>query len=200
MAKPVMLSFQGRELSFAPSRVERGRIYGTRKRVAVDAGGRVCTRAALTADGTTLLTAGMTSQGHFAPDGRWVPRAEMVGLDASGQPVPVQPSTLGVTQPVEGPVEPAELLGLSLQAVFLLTPDDAANPLAQALQNGQIFRCPFNYAASLEMEVAYLVGNADGCFALVGQPVALPWTDEGATFIADAGPDEAEADLDFEQL
>lgn len=200
MAKPVTLLFQGGEVSFAPARVERSRIYGSRKRVAVDAAGQVCTRAALTQDGTTLLTSGMVAQGHFTPDGRWISRAEMVGLDATGKVVAVQPSTLGVPQPVDGPVDPAGVLSLSLQSVYLLTPSDPAHPLVNALRDGQVFRCPFNYAAGLEVETAYLVGNDEGCFALVGRIAPAPWTEEGATFVAEASADEDMADLDFDQL
>ena len=200
MAKPVTLLFQGSEVLFAPARVERSRLYGSRKRVAVDAAGQVCTRAALTQDGTTLLTSGMTAQGHFTPDGRWISRAEMVGLDATGQIVAVQPSTLGVPQPVAGPVDPAEVLSLSLQSVYLLTPSDPTHPLITALRDGQVFRCPFNYAAGLEVETAYLLGNDEGCFALVGQRAPAPWTEEGATFVAETLADDDSADLDFDQL
>lgn len=200
MAKPVTLLFHGSEAAFAPARIERSRIYGSRKRVAVDAEGRVCTRAALTQDGTTLLASGMTAQGHFTPDGRWVSRAEMVGLDTTGQIVELQPSTLGVPQPVEGPVDPAEVLNLSLQSVYALTPSDSAHPLVVALGKGEVFRCPFNYSAGLEVETAYLVGNDEGCFALVGRMAPAPWMAEGAAFVAETPVDEDAADLDFDQL
>lgn len=200
MAKPVLLSFDGHDVAFAARRVERGQLYGTRKRVAVDRDGRVCTKAALTRDGATLLLSGMTAQGHFAPDGRWIARSEMVGLDAAGQPVPTQPSTLGVPQTVVGPVPPAELLTFSLESVYLLTPEDPKAPLVTALHDGRIYRCAFNYTVGLQTEVAYLVGTADACFALVGQPVEMPWTEEGAAFVPDVSAEEADADLDFEQL
>ena len=55
MAKPVLVAFGGLTTSFVPRRVERSQLYGSRKRVAVDAQGRVCTKAALTADGATLV-------------------------------------------------------------------------------------------------------------------------------------------------
>ena len=200
MAKPVLVAFGGLTTSFVPRRVERSQLYGSRKRVAVDAQGRVCTKAALTADGATLVTSGMTAQGHFGPDGRWVPRSEMVGLDASGHSVPLQPSTLGVAQPVTGPVPPSEVLGLALQSVYLLTPEDDAAPLVQALRAGDIYRCAFNFTAGLETEVAYLVGNAEGCFALVGQPAVQTWTEEGATFVPEVADVGDDSDLDFDQL
>ena len=144
MAKALVVAFEGQEHAFTPRRVERRHLYGVRRRVAVDAEGRVCTKAALTQDGSTLLLPGMTGQGHFAPEGRWVPRSEMVGLDASGQPVSPQPSTLGVPQGLTGPVDPAEVLALGVEGVYALTPDVPDSALLQALRAGSIFRCAFN--------------------------------------------------------
>ncbi len=40
--------------------------------------------AALTEDGTTVIAAGMAAQGYFTPEGRWVPRSELVGLSPEG--------------------------------------------------------------------------------------------------------------------
>jgi hypothetical protein len=200
MAKALIVGFEGHELAFSPRRVDRAQLYGTRRRVAIDAEGRVCAKASLTQDGTTLLLPGMTAQGHFAPDGRWVSRSEMVGLDAAGQPVPVQPSTLGVAQVLTGPVDPRDVLTVAVESVFALTPHTSDSPLEQALRSGAIYSCPFNYTAGLGSGTAYLVGNAEGCFALVGSRLDAPWTEEGAAFVPDVTADDADADLDFEQL
>lgn len=55
MAKAVMVTYGDSTVSFSPTRVDRSKIYGARKRIAVDGGGRDCTRASLTADGSQLL-------------------------------------------------------------------------------------------------------------------------------------------------
>ena len=55
MAKPLVVSFGGVTASFAVTLVDRSKIYGSRKRVAIDAQGRDCTRAALSSDGATRL-------------------------------------------------------------------------------------------------------------------------------------------------
>jgi hypothetical protein len=199
MAKNVVLSFEGAELKFSPSRVDRAKLYGVRKRIAVDSSGSTCTKAALTADGFTLITSGMTSQGYFAPDGRWVARNEMVGLDIDERVVEIKPSTLGVAQSVEGPVDPVAVLRLDVESVFALEPDDVASTLVTSMKSGEIYRCAFNYAAGLEVEVAYLVANDEGVFALVGKPVDIAWSEQGAIFVAESTDDDAD-DLDFDQL
>lgn len=200
MAKPVLLTFGTSELSCTHVRLDRSKIYGQRRRVALDASGRLCSRAALTEDGSTIIASGMAAQGYFTPEGRWVARSELVGLTPDGRHVEVQPSTLGVPQAVDGPVDPAELLALSLESIFQLIPADPAHPLVAALQKGEVFRCRFNYAAGLATEVAYLVSNAEGLFALVGTLLTLSWTDEGTTFAPDTQVDEDAGDLDFDDL
>lgn len=199
MAKPVILSFHGTDHSFVPTRVDRAKLYGVRKRIAVDSSGSTCTKAALTADGSTLITSGMTSQGYFAPGGRWVARNEMVGLDVDEQVVEIKPSTLGVAQSVEGPVDPVAVLRLDVESVFALEPEDIASTLVTSMKSGEIYRCAFNYAAGLEVEVAYLVANDEGVFALVGKPFDIAWSEQGAVFVAELTDDDAD-DLDFDQL
>lgn len=38
MAKPVILNFNGESASFKPTKVDPTKVYGTRKRIAIDAG------------------------------------------------------------------------------------------------------------------------------------------------------------------
>lgn len=199
MAKPVIVTSGGETVTFAPTRVDRSKIYGSRKRIAVDSIGRACTRAALTADGSQLLVSGMTAQGHFTSEGRWVARTEMVGLDADGNTVETKPSTLGVPQAVEGPVDPLEVLDLDLESVFSLEPEQASGKLLEKLKSGEIFKCPFSYAAGLEVDTAYLLANAEGIFALVGKPIVEWWVEEGEVFVPPDVEEEAD-DLDFEAL
>jgi hypothetical protein len=200
MAKIVILGFKGEEYSFVPSRVDRTKLYGSRKRVAVDAEGRTCTKAALSADGSVLISSGMTAQGHFTPEGCWVARSEMVVLDPQGNKLDMRPSTLGVAQPLEGPVAPAELLALELSGVFLLEAEDLSSPLLASLKSGDIYRCPFSYAAALEAETAYIVANDEGVFALVGKRADIAWAQQGAVFVAEQAAEDEADELDFEQL
>ncbi len=179
MAKPVIVNRYIETLSFAPLKVVWARIYGSRKRIAVDATGASCSRAALTADGSQLLLSGMTAQAYFTPDGRWVARSEMVGLDADGNTVEIKPSTLGVPQDLEGPVEPAEILGFQVESIFYLEPEERSEEVLKALKAGAIYRFSFNYTAGFAVETAYLVANDEGVFALVGQPAIENWVEEG---------------------
>lgn len=200
MAKPLIVQHDGMEMAFSLSRIERSKLYGTRRRVALDAQERPCSRAALTADGATLILPGMSAQGHFAPDGRWVARSEMMGIDSSGAIVEPQPSTLGVPQSLEGPVDPREVLRSELLSVYLLEPETAESGLVAELKGGAVYRVPFNYTSGLTVESAFLTANDDGLFLLVVRPVDIPWAEHATVFVAEAADEEDVDDLDFDQL
>ena len=157
-------------------------------------------RAALTHDGSLLIASGMSGQGYFNAAGQFVPRGKLVGLDFQGKVVESQPSTLGVPQALEGPVDPSKVLDLELLSVYLLTPELEGGALVDRLKTGEIYACDFNYAASLEVECAYLLANDQGVFALVGKPVSVGWVEEGARFAPPVEAAEASDDLDFEML
>ena len=200
MAKSVIVKRGKDTLSFAPSKIDRGRIYGSRKRIAVDSKGARCSRASLTVDGSQLLLSGMTSQAYFTAEGRWVPRSEMVGLDGDGNKVESKPSTLGVPQDLEGPIDPDEILVFQVESIFYLEPEDCAESLLKALKGGSVYRFRFNYSAGLTVETAYLVANDEGFFALVGQPTVETWVEEGQVFVPPVAEEEDADDLDFESL
>jgi hypothetical protein len=97
-------------------------------------------------------------------------------------------------------VDPSVVLDLELLSVYLLAPEQASGALLDRLKAGEIYACNFNYAASLEVERAYLLANDQGVFALVGKPVSVGWVEEGARFAPPVEAAEASDDLDFEML
>jgi hypothetical protein len=103
MAKPIVVSHMGAESSFQFSKLERQKLYGARRRMPVDASGEPCTRAALTDDGMVLITAGMSAQGWFDPDGRQVESRDIGACDGAGNALEIVPSTLGEAQPRQLP-------------------------------------------------------------------------------------------------
>lgn len=200
MAKPLVVSHNNADVSFNLSRLERSKIYGTKKRVVLDSSGDVCTRAALTLDGSLLLSSGMTSQGYFTNEGRWVQRSEMVGIDAEGKVVETQLSTLGSSQIIEGPLDPHDLLDLDIESVYLLEPEDPESALSKSLKSGDLYRCPFRFSASLDSGTAILLANDEGFFALVGKTANAHWCEEQSVFTDEVAVDEESDDLDFDSL
>ena len=200
MAKPIIVSFGGVQSNFDHEKLDRAKLYGRRQRQVLDPEGQRCEKAELTRDGTLLVRSGMTAQGYFDDSGAWVPNNRLVGLDAAGNPVPLQPSTLGEPQTLQGPVAPTELLDLAVRSVYVLSPEGLDPKLEAELKAGKIYKFTFNYRADYKPELAFLVGNASGYFALVGEPSESDWL-ELQTVVAEAA-DEADDDeeLDFEMF
>jgi hypothetical protein len=199
MAKPIVVSLEGKHYSFSSTKVDRAKIYGIKKRAALDSQGRFCTRAALTSDGTHLVLTGMSAQGYFRQDGHLVGRQEMVGIAPDGKIVEQIPSTLGLAQYLDGPVDASEILGLGVESLYYLEPIEDCSELTAKLQAGEIYRFPINYAAGLEMETGFLISNDEGCFAIVGKPAQAQWIDSAALFEAVEVSEDTD-DLDFESM
>ncbi|MEO1369976.1 MAG: hypothetical protein AAFX50_22570, partial [Acidobacteriota bacterium] len=175
MARSIVVDFQGESSSFAFRKVDRGKLYGTRKRVALDPSGAACERAALTEDGSLILRQGMLAQGYFDREGRWIPQKELVGLDASGEVLEQRSSTLGEAVALEGPVPVTDLLGVRTQSVYALEPEEVSEALRSRLLAGEIFRLPFVYRTSWDESFAWLVANMDGeLYAILGSQTTPP--------------------------
>ena len=200
MAKPLIIEENGQSTFFDVSLLERRKLYGSRKRVALDAQGRVCSRASLTGDGALVLVSGNTGQGYFTETGAWVERRQMVPINDQGQVTELHPSTLGVPQKVEGPVEALDILKLDVQSIYSLTMLDDELGLKLKLDAGEIFRCPFNYSSGVEVETAYLVANSSGYFAIVGHPVEAEWCSHDQALLPPSDAAFKEDDLDFDMF
>jgi hypothetical protein len=200
MAKPLIIEKDGRSTSFNVSLLERRKLYGSRKRVALDPHGRVCNRASLTGDGALVLVSGSMGQGYFTETGAWVERRQMVPINDQGQVTELHSSTLGVPQKVEGPVEALDILKLDVQSIYSLTMLDDELGLKPRLDAGEIFRCPFNYSSGVEVETAFLVANPSGYFAIVGHPVEAEWCAQDQALMPPADAAFQEDDLDFDMF
>ena len=200
MAKGIVVTRGGASSAFAIEKLERSKLYGSRKRVALDPEGNPCTRASLTDDGRVLIRSGMTAQGYFDAEGRQIETSALGAIDVDGKPLALVTSTLGVAQSLEGPVDPKELLDLAITSVYRLVPENVDASLSADLSSGKVFRAPFNYRPDYRSEVAYLVQNDAGAFALVGVPAEATWLAPDAPPPVEADEDDDGGDVDFEMF
>lgn len=199
MARSIVVSFQGAESSFAFKSVDRASVYGKRRRVALDQNGNPCTRASLLDDGSLILRSGMTGQGYFLPDGSFLKQTELEGYGSDGEALAKAPSTLGVPQELEGPIAPQEVLDLRIETIYALDPDSLDEALKSDLEGGNMFRFAFNFREDYRAEIAVLLSNDNGMFALVGQPVTYEWSRlEAVTELPSVDFDSDDDDLDFD--
>ena len=200
MAKPIVISYNGKISSFDHGKLDRAKLYGKKKRVALDPSGEVCIKASLVEDGSMLVRSGMTAQGYFKNDGSWVPNKELVGLDKCGKPLELLDSTLGVAQTVNQPASARELLDLEVTSVYSLEPLEMDIVLEKELVQGKVIKFPFNYRSDYRLETAFLLKNKEGYFCIVGVPTHSEWSELKKIAIETYEEDDDTNDLDFDMF
>ena len=168
VGKTINISYKGESAVFSYKPIDRGVLYGKRRRVPFDAEGNECAKASLLEDGSLLIKSGMTAQGYFTPDKVWVPQSELEAINPDGSIPELFPSTVG--QEVEAKLLPAkEALHLRFATTYSLDPEILPESIKKGLDSGEILTFPFNPRADYEVETGILVGNENGYFALIGQ-------------------------------
>ena len=202
MAKPIVVVLEKSESTFSFVKLDRAKLYGTRRRIVLGPDDETCQRAQLTEDGSLLLRSGMTSQGYFDDSGNLISQSDFVGISADGSIVERQPSTLGVAQELAGPVGEEEVLNLELTTVYHLTAEEIDPSLEKKLKKGEVFRFPLNYYADFQTETAYLLLNDEGYFVLVGVPADPQWSEPQvvSSEVFESEDLEGDDDLDFEMF
>ena len=201
MAKPIILSYGNEESHFNHLKIDRSKLYGKKRRLALDQEGNECQRASLMDDGSLILKSGMTAQGYFTTNDKWVPNKDLIGLDLDGKTLDLKPSTLGVATEMELQEQLEDLADLSVGSIYSLEPIELADETKSLLDSGCVFRFPFNYRADYNEETGYLLKNREGYFALIGTPGTSEWAELEQIAMEDF--DETlieEEDIDFEMF
>ena len=199
MVKPIIVSINKKNSIFQIKKIERKKLYGFRKRLAIDENNDECKRASLTEDGEVLIKSGMTSQGWFIEEGKQIESNEIGAIDENNNELSLIPSTLGINQDLEGPMNPKDLLDLSVTASYWIIPEEISDDLKISLEKGEIWKFNFNFRSDYRMETSYILKNESGYFVIVGVP-------NHANFLSLNAPppleeeEEDEDDLDFEMF
>ena len=200
MAKTINLTYKGNQAVFAYKPIDRGVLYGKRRRVAFDAQGNECAKASLLSDGSLLIKSGMTAQGYFTPDGVWVPQSDLEAINDDGSVPELLPTTIG--EEVEATlISAVEALNLKFNTTYSLEPESISDQLKNELDAGAILSFPFNPRADYNIETGILVSNENGYFALIGNPVEYQFVGlDSVVSVAEEAASDSSDDLDFEMF
>jgi hypothetical protein len=200
MAKTINISYNSEPSVFTYKPIDRGVIYGKRKRVPLDEKGNECVKAALLDDGSLLIRSGMTAQGYFTSSGSWVPNSELEAVNPDGSKPELFPATIGESV-VAKQIDPGEALLMRFASTYSLEPEELSPALKSDLDKGLVVTFPFNVRADYHVETGILVGNENGYFALIGDPVSYEFCDLATQApTAELDPAISEDDLDFEMF
>ena len=200
MAKTINIKYLKESAVFSYRPIDRGMIYGKRRRVAFDEKGNECAKASLLLDGSLLIKSGMTAQGYFTPERVWVPQGELEALNVDGSVPELLPATVG-EEVNATEIDPREALEMRFTTTYSLEPETLPEGMKKALDNGVILSFPFNPKADYHMETGILVSNDNGYFALIGEKVEYEFVKLASVVAVSEEAVSADSDdLDFEMF
>ena len=84
MQKTLEVVFNGKVSSFTVTKIDRSKLYGSKKRIPVDTQGQECSAAALTRDGRYILPTGGTALLYLDEKEDVVERNQLQAVDPDG--------------------------------------------------------------------------------------------------------------------
>ncbi len=197
MSRSIDINYQGRASRFRMSPLDRKRLHGFKRRIALDENGDECTTAHLTRDGRFLLGAGCTADLYINDDGDAINRSELVAVDTNGKPLPTLPATSGRTQAVEASVALDDFLNHVVAKVYALESETLDPTLEQALRDGAIFRVPYRPRPTHTETPAFLLSNENGVFLMQTDPCNFDFASLEQEVSEEEWADETE-DIEFD--
>lgn len=199
MAKPLVLGFGEKELSFQLKKVDRSSLYGSVDVETLDDEGRPCRLVTLAGDGRTIVDSGGTAIASISPDGMWRDKGELKPVDPDGNEVTPVPSTFKAAVPLDSKAGIDEFLSHNIRSVYLLSCEEEFSDLAGELEKGTVFSFPFSYRGSLEADAAFLLQGADGnIFLCVGKKTDIKFVGFEQAGIVEQEDEEPEDDDDMD--
>ena len=200
MAKTINISYQGESAVFGYKPIDRGVLYGKRRRVPFDGEGNECAKASLLEDGSLLIKSGMTAQGYFTPDKVWVAQGDLEAINPDGSTPELFPATVG-EEVAAIEISPIDALHLRFGTTYALEPEVLSEGIKKDLDSGVILTFPFNPRADYEVETGILVGNENGYFAMIGQKNEYEFVGLASVVsVAEEANSDTSEDLDFEMF
>ena len=190
MSRTIDIGYKGRAFRFLLTPIDRKRLHGFKRRIALDENGHECATAHLTRDGRFLLGSGCTAELYINDVGDTIHRSELVAVDADGEPLPTLSATSERTQAIKASVALDDFLNHVVIKAYTLESEALDPALEQALRDGALFRVPYRPRPTHAEIPAFLLANenclllmqADTCsfdFVSLEQEVSKEeWTDE----------------------
>jgi len=194
------ITFQGTKSRFVMSVIDRKRLHGFTKRVALDPDGNECAMANLTRDGRHVLSSGSTVDLYVNERGDSVSRPELTPVNSDGRTLETLSPTTGRSQEVEGPISPYEFLDHVAVKVFSLDPEEISAALRSALARGEIFKIPFRPRKTVRETPAFLLANEKGLYLVQAEPCGFEFVGLDEMTSETAAADEGdEYGFEFDQ-
>mgnify|MGYP001289381200 CR=1 FL=1 len=202
MARPLVLSLDGEEFPVNLTKIDRDKLYGSVTVEAFDEDGDEVFLRVLAYDGKTIIDKGGTALATVTEQGDSIPRNRLIAVSSDGEELEPVPSSFAAPNLLE-PATVEEYLSHTVKTVYALDAEEGGfAQLRDALSDDRIYKFPFSYRGGLEYDGAFLIGNTEGIFMIVGQPAVLKFLKLGQAAVLEPAEEQEVAvdDLDFDLL
>ena len=174
MQKILEVLFNGKVSSFTVTKIDRSKLYGSKKRIAVDTQGQECSSAALTRDGKYILPVGGMAALYLDDQGDVVEREQLRATSpeaadiSSGEPSSTELMELGTA------ISAAEILEYTIINAYMLEPVSLPAELEAMMASGIIY-CQVSSITSHTGHQSFLLKNHTGYYLLVGKQTGFEY-------------------------
>ena len=195
MAKALVFTINGRDYSAEPVKIDRKKLYGWQKLIALDADGSECSSAYAANFGTMILPAGGIGSGILSPKNEWVERSSLVAVGPDGKKAELLPSSFSAPNALDKTVSEEQFLDYNITAVYELSSD---KEFCEAVGD-KIWSFPYRYRDSYDSTAAFILLAEGVVRMLLGVPAGIEMiTLEQAAVLDDEDDDEDEdEEIDF---
>lgn len=203
MARPLVLSLDGQEFPVRITKVDREKLYGTTEIEAFDENGNEAFIRVLASDGKTVINKGGTALAVLSEAGAWIDRRDLIALNNDGEQIePVESSFNAANVLHAATVE--EYLSTIVKSVYVLESfeDAGLDYLKDHLSADNIYKFHFSFRGGLEYDTAFLLGNKEGIFMVIGTEARLQFLKLNQETVLDSVEEQEISgdELDFDLL
>ncbi len=176
MARSLILSLGKEEFPVSLLKIDREKLYGKIEIEAFDEHGNEATLKVLAADGDTLISKGGTALEPLDMDGSSLDRTDLIAVDNEGKPLETLPSSFDSPNRLKK-ADIDDYLSLIVKSVYILQPAEnmSLSKLKERLDEGTIYSFQFSYREGIGRDDAYIIGNGEDVFMIIGDFATLEY-------------------------
>lgn len=198
-----MLSLDGEDFEVQLKKIDREDLYGSVAIEAFDEKGNPAQLLVLASDGKTLLDKGGTALATVDQKGSSVERNTLKPVNADGEPIEPVEASFGKSNKLKV-ADIDDYLSQVVKSIYILDPveDGDIRFLLDHLASGLIYSFPFSYRGGTEFDNAFVIGNKDDAFMIIGKEARFKFAKLNQAAQLDAMEEEEISgdDIDFDLL
>ena len=194
MGRNSEIAFQGTLVLLSIKRVDRSRLYGSTRRIGLDAKGRECASALLTRDGRHVLGPGGTAGLYLDRGGDVIAREDLARVDERGQLISGDTAEPDGPHELTGPVPVKALLEHVATDVHEVDASELDSDLATALSHGDI------YQMTSPKRAVFLLANEYGVYLIAAEPARFDFIGRDRRIVFEEDDNNEYDDLGFEMM